>query len=1119
MVNFGELARIDDQSRRVERRQVTVMSCELVSEIDTDAEAVSCQLERYRAQVVRCVSQHGGLIISDIGGSILAVWGSSGTAGGDYDAETMSPHTALLVALELAGHQYPAARIKIALDAGIVVVSHNAANGRFGDLVGRVVSDACALRMHADHHTVIVSDAVRWLTANAFMFEPIDISDATGGCGLPKTWPRVWHVMACKQHQQLKDRRAPRLVGNVGQRTALDQALAAVLVQGRQVVVITGEAGIGKSALFRHFRVRVRASQALWIEATCRPEYAHATLQPIPELLRHALPQADIDWLLQTTPGDPTGYTPSLPPLAALEAADHSLLGRFLGAHVGGGPTNRVLTAQVTGRCWPSDRQHRLFDVLIDIIAYVAAQQPTFIAIEDLHWADRETLEFLALLVERSTRWRQFGIVLVARRHDHLPKRMTQRAAIIAVQRMSDSEIVDLLNGAETNQAPLSAATPVSDRPLPPDILRRIAQRSEGVPLFAEQLAALYLKTANPEQASAILASPTSLNLTLAARLDALGDYKSLAQTASILGRDFDQVVLAGMLNTTTIDLRTGIDALVASGLVTSVTDRRHVSHRFSHALVRDAAYASLLKQRRRQLHAQAANTITKHFADLAQTTPETIAQHYTEAGVGLAAAHWWRMAAERALCLSQLSVAVSHLQRGLGLLDAPVSPAASDATMPDSDHLERDEELAIRRLLGPCLTMLIGNGADAVIANYRRCLELTKGRAPTPFDILWGLQGCHSVRGELADALVIGDQAIAVAETSQTNGNDVGSATSGDEQCLLAHRMQGLTCMQAGDIGKAMSHYKEVQRRYNPERHEMMRFRYASDQGALAQAHWAWAEAVAGNFAASEQLAEQALTRADQLEHPHTSAHVVAVLAARAQTLQQREVAAPLALAARSLAQAHGFTYWSAWAEIILGWHEAGHSPENSILRIERAIQDYRRTGAGQALPYAMLLKAEIALEAGLSDLAIRTTTEGLKLARDGGIGLYIGELLRVQAQALIQSMEGLQRSPGHGTNYETSVHRAAQLALAEAMTFSLQQGTRIFAMRAAVTQLRCFPVNLPAHRCTMAASATAVANQHAATVLRYVLAAIGSRATPVRSPRSAEVTAAMALAAKLEN
>jgi tetratricopeptide (TPR) repeat protein len=970
-----------------------------------------------------------------------------------------------------------AATLRLAVDAGIVIVSHKTGQSNIGDLVGRVLGDASTLRTHSNNQTVVVSDAVRIMAADAFIFAPLEPTTPADRFGSQLIRPPTWSVTACKPSLQLRDRRAPRLIGNTHQRAVLERALMTVQAGGRQVMIITGEAGIGKSALFRHFRAQVAASKTKWIEATCRPEHAHATLQPIRELLRHALPKADMNWLTGATQAPP----PAAPVLAELEPPDRQLLSRFFNADVLGTRPASSGTAPFTADPtanrpdWPSNRQFRLVNLLIAIIGHVASAKSTVLAIEDLHWADGETLKFLRLLVERSARWPKFGLVLVARRRDDLPHRVTQGATMVIVERLSDSDIVELLMPA---------------RQLAPDILRLIARRSEGVPLFAEQLAALYADTATPQKASAILASPTSLNLILAARLDALGTDKSLAQSAAVLGRDFDLAVLASMMSTAPAELRTGIAALVASGLVTPVTDRPHVSHRFSHALVRDAAYASLLKQRRRQLHVQAANTITQDFPALARANPEAIALHYSEAGVNTTAAQWWRLAAEGALSLSQLTVAVTHLQRGLTLLAGP-------ADTPDcADQRQRDEELAIRRLLGPCLTMLAGNGADAVIANYRRCLQLTAGSASTPFEILWGLHGCHSVRGELADALEIGERAIVVAEASTATRDDIDRTTgdranTGDEQCLLAHRMQGLTRLQAGDIAQAISHYREVKRRYQPERHETMRFRFASDQGVLAQAHWAWAEAVAGNLATSDQLADQALARADDLQHPHSSAHVVAVLAARAQTLGQRVIAAPLALAARNLAQAHGFTYWSAWSEIILGWHEAALSPENSLIRIERAIQDYRRTGAGQALPYAMLLKAEVALDAGLWELAIHTTTNGLKLARDGRIGLYIGELLRVRALALVQG-------PAPAID-------EAQLALADAMAISLQQGTLFFAMRAAVAQLQG----------SMTQPAAPHLTQQAVTVLRHVLSTIAGPASPRKASYSAEITAAVALAA----
>jgi tetratricopeptide (TPR) repeat protein len=1103
MVNFAS-AWTNERFGRAERRQVTVLSCELVSAGAADPEDVASQLQHYRADVATIVNRHGGRIAGDISGNILAVWGCSDTQpsacsqpNGWLAFAKSAPRFAILAALDIAAQRYQQTAVRIAIDAGIVVVSPAygstagaSLNASIGDLVGRVLGDARALRTQSRDHTVLVSDAVRLLATDAFVFETHACGQSIGGqsTGSLMASP-VWIVSACKPMPRLHDRRAPRLIGNARQLAALDQTLA----QGRKVIVVTGEAGIGKSTLFRHFRAQVNASTARWIESTCRPEHAHAILQPIRDLLQNALSPAEIDWLTQATPQTPLAE----PPVAMLDAADRQLLSRFFsadGQSEGQGPQLRGASAD---HAWPSDRQQRLANLLIEIIGHAVKSQPTILAIEDLHWADAGTLAFVGLLVERSARWRHFGLALVARRGDHLPKSVMRRAAVVAVDRLNDGEIVELL-------AHLAAGATLT-----PEILRLIAHRAEGVPLFAEQLAALYVDT-DPAQASAILAGPTSLNLTLAARLDALGVTKSLAQAASVFGRDFDLPVLARMLGIAPAQLQAELAVLESSGLVTLVTDRSHVSYRFSHALVRDAAYASLLKQQRRELHARAADAITQVFPALAQASPEAMALHYGEAGDGMAAARWWRMAAIGAIELSQLSVAIAHLQRALALLANETTQDAPRSGIDDlaRETMARGEELAIRRLLAPCLTTLAGNGADAVIGNYRRGLQLTEASAPAPFEILWGLQGCHAVRGELAEALAWGDQAIAAAETAAAIAPNDGGSGHGDEQCLLAHRMQGLARLQAGEITQAIGHFREVERRYDPVRHAAMRFRYVSDQGVLAQAHWAWAEAVAGNLAASEHLAERALARAGQLEHPHTSAHVVSVLAARAQTLGQREVAAPLALAARTLGHAHGFTYWSAWAEIILGWHEGAHAPEQSIGRIERAIQDYRRTGAGQALPYALLLKAEVALGAGLSDLAARACAEGLQLARAGGINLYAGELLRVRALALVHTATQPEQCD------EPAASAEAQQALEDAMALSVGQGTRIFAMRAAVTQLRGLDAVKQALPPRNGADA---AQRRAGAVLRQVLAEMAGVARHRTPPASSEIMEATAVAAAL--
>ena len=216
----------------------------------------------------------------------------------------------------------------------------------------------------------------------------------------------------------------------------------------------------------------------------------------------------------------------------------------------------------------------------------------------------------------------------------------------------------------------------------------------------------------------------------------------------------------------------------------------------------------------------------------------------------------------------------------------------------------------------------------------------------------------------------------------------------------MRAHRMQGLAKLLAGRLDEAFAHYHVVITLYDEQRHAGLRFEHASDQGALAYAHLAWGNAIAGRAEASEGYANAALTLAGRLRHPHTSAHVVCVLAARAQTLGERHAASALAFAGKSLSERHGFSYWKAWADLIIGWAQSGPR-QNGISTIERAIKAYRRTGAAQAMPYAYLLLGEAALGSRAPRRALLAFDEGWSLANRQGLALYGSELLRMRAVA----------------------------------------------------------------------------------------------------------------------
>jgi hypothetical protein len=467
------------------------------------------------------------------------------------------------------------------------------------------------------------------------------------------------------------------------------------------------------------------------------------------------------------------------------------------------------------------------------------------------------------------------------------------------------------------------------------------------------------------------------------------------------------------MLDMESAKLAPLLDTLVELGFLTQRNRKtRGRAYRFAHTLLRDAAYASLLKSRRGQLHRLAAEAVIEEPA-IAEQRPEIVAGHFTEGGDPERAFHWWQKAGEAAARISAARAAAGHFRRALAL--------GHDGS-PAGGHKDRADVL---RMLAVQLAALKGNGDPEVVSALQQSIALSPPDHEARFDALWALHACHLVRGEIDRALAIGDSLMSQA------GQD-----APDHLRMRVHRVQGLAKLLAGKLPEAFSHYRLSLDLYDEERHGPLRFHHASDQGAIGYAQLAWGEAIADDRVRSLAHARAALALAARLQHPHTSAHVTCVLAARAQALGDRRSASALAFAGRSLGERYEFPYWISWGELILGWAEGHSTPAAALDRIENAIEAYQRTGARQALPYGLLLLAETAIVAEKCQQALQAALHGWHLAQHHGLALYGAELLRVQALARRRLYE-----PEEGV----------LALLRQAEILARNQGARLFQARAA--------------------------------------------------------------------
>jgi len=975
----GALTRITRQIGPAERRQVTVLFCDIVDSSGLaarmDPEDVTRLLVGYRRDVDDVVRRHGGYVARYIGDGILAYWG--------YPVSQVDDaRLAVSAGLEIISALDGRINVRCGLDAGIVVV------GRIGDaetgeleVVGRAPNSAAHLQAIAPGNTVVVSDTVRALTRDAVDYAPLDLP---AGSKLGRV--SAWRALRPRPGWQRSTRSKRPITGRAEECARLEAAVDDAVRGTPRVVLIRGEDGIGKSMLVNHAIEHAMTREVEVLEVECRPEHRCVTLRAARELVRNLV-------LRVAEQGTQASTASTLSRMADGDEHDTALLDQFLQPALG----------RVDPPASVPQAPGRLVRLILAMLARRTAERPVMVVIEDIHFADEATLQ---LLVEATTAFEpgHHIALLVTTRAKPARGSALQRTATEIVLRRLPNDAIDRLLSEQCLPAPIE-----------PGARTLIVTRAEGHPLIAIELARLAAEPQGRRSLTSLLAAPSPLNSILANRLDRLGPLKALAQAAAVLGRQFDARILAEVVEVEPRVLKQQLGRLVGHGIIAAADPRVPGLYRFSHALDRDAAHASILRENRRTLHRRAAKVLTQQFPDAADADPEAVATHATACGDAAMAFPWWRLAAMHAIRISATPAAIRHLERALAVRLVEQSPASVA------------DEIDLLRHLGLELSKLKGNATPEVRATYQRALELAAagdaaGKALL-FDLTCGQHGC---------LLAVADMTGAAASASRLLGL---AQETGDPALLAnAHRKRGTLALLTGEIEVAIADFGLARGLNQGGAGDMAAVASAAAQEALALGYEALACAISGATVQSERPAAAALALAERLRNPHTSAHVAGVLAVRSQIIGDRAGAVRLTAKARGLAERFGYPHWATIAGVIDGWLEGAHNPDRAVERISADIDRCRDHGDEQALPYARLLLAETLIRAGRPVAANAIASEALRHAECRGLCLFRSELLRVAAAAA--------RTSGDAG--------AARRLLDAAGAVARRQGARLFEGRA---------------------------------------------------------------------
>jgi class 3 adenylate cyclase/tetratricopeptide (TPR) repeat protein len=774
----------DAVSHGGERRQLTVMFCDLVGSTalseKLDPEELGSLLHTYRTLCGDVIARYDGFVARYVGDGILTYFGWP--TAHEEDAER-----AVRAALEIVRTVKRASStedlsVRIAIATGPVVVGEQAGAGDQSKLaVGSTPNLAARLQALAAADQIIIAASTRRLVGNAFELTDLGEHDLKGIAEPAQVW-RVERASVTESRFDAHrgDNTLTPLVGREEELELLLRRWSQAKDGEGQVVLLSGESGVGKSRILSALRQRLEAQGVQALRFQCSPYYVNSAFWPVIDNFERAL---------EFTRDEPTDAK-----LDKLEALIVTQYGRML-ADV------RFVAAILSIPCearygalpmTPQKHKDETLRTLVDLTEAAACRHPSVMLFEDAHWADPTTLEVLDLLIDRV---KNVPLLVVLTHRPEFQSRWSEQGHVGALNlskltRAESAAIVSALAGGKA-------------------LREQILIRTDGVPLFVEELTKSILESGELKDAgdhyeyggsARTVTIPATLRDSLMARLDRFMPVKEIAQIGAAIGREFSYELIAAVAPMAAAQLDDALARLSESGLAFRRGTPPEAIYTFKHALVQDAAYDSLLKSRRQKLHAKIARMIEQRFPSIKATEPEMLAHHLTAAGLVEAAIPLWQAAGELASKRLALTEAIAHLNQGLELV----------ATLPRSS--ERDaSELGLRSLLGTAWLALKGWATPEVWTSLHPALALAKSLerhdALTP--ILWGLTANVQNQGRVAESLPWAKEMLILAEAT------------GDADLLITGHTRACICYSwLGEFTKAVEHANKVLKLYDAEKH-----------------------------------------------------------------------------------------------------------------------------------------------------------------------------------------------------------------------------------------------------------------------------------------------------------
>jgi len=933
-----------------ERRHVTVMFSDLVGSTALSARMDPEDLREVMATYQKCVTEivrhFDGFVAKYMGDGVLVYFGYPQAHEDDAERAVRAALEMISAVTQLAAPIALQTRVGVA--TGLVVVGEMIGWGATQEpnIVGETPNLAARLQGIAEPNRVVISESTRRLLGSLFELEDLGPQDLKGIAGPTRVWAALRASSVASRFEALHASGLTALVGREEETKLLLRRWERAKSGEGQMVLLSGEAGIGKSRLMAALLEHLADDPHTRFRYFCSPQHTDSALYPIIGQMERAAGLAHDD-----TPQAKLDKLDALLTQTSTSIQDAALFAELLSL-----PTDGRYPAL---DLIPQQRRQKMLEALFAQIAAFAAQRPVLMIFEDAHWIDPTSLEALGRAVDRIRALRV--LLIVTSRPEFEPPWIgpSHVTPLTINRRLAQREVDDMIDRV------------VGDKTLPASVRRDIIERTDGIPLFVEEMTKAVLEAENEGEARRTAAIPSpartvpaSLHASLMARLDRLGPAKEVAQIGAAIGREFSHALLTAVVHKAETELGSALDRLIAAGLLFRQGVPPHATYLFKHALVQDAAYGTLLRGPRRALHVRIAEALESQFAEIAERQPELLAHHCTEAGQIEKAADLWGKAGRRSLARSALVEAVGQLSRALGQIAAlPATPA------------RRREQIKLQVELIIPLVHVKGYAAPASKAAVERARLLIE-QAETLgeplqdplllFLVLYGFWAASytAFNGDVVRELAT--QFLVLAEKQ------------GATPLMFGHSIMGVSLLCTGGAAEGRAHDDQAIALYDPAEHRPLAARFGQDVRVATLCSRSWGLWSLGYPEAARAAADQAISDAREIGQAATL--MVALSFATTTCVLCGSYAAANALVVElvALADEKDAVLWKAWGTMNQGC-VSGLTGKALVDMITSGLAAWRSTGATVHVPLHLSNLTKAYAEIGQFDDAWRCISEAM--------------------------------------------------------------------------------------------------------------------------------------------